>query len=48
MKNHGQVVSLFWSVADLIRDTLKRDKYQDVVLLFTVVSSSFRLWLPSG
>ena len=27
--NHGQIVSFIWGVADLIRDTFKRGKYQD-------------------
>jgi len=27
--NHGEVVSFIWGVADLIRDTFKRGKYQD-------------------
>jgi len=35
--NHGQIVSFIWSVADLIRDTFKRGKYQDVILPLTVL-----------
>ena len=35
--NHSQIVSFIWSVADLIRDTLKRGKYQDVILPMTVL-----------
>ncbi len=35
--NHSQIVSFIWSVADLIRDTFKRGKYQDVILPFTVL-----------
>ena len=35
--NHSQIVSFFWSVADLIRDTFKRGKYQDVILPLTVL-----------
>ncbi len=35
--NHGQIVSFIWGVADLIRDTFKRGKYQDVILPFTVL-----------
>ncbi|MBM3294788.1 MAG: restriction endonuclease subunit M, partial [Candidatus Aminicenantes bacterium] len=27
--NHGEIVSFLWGVADLIRDTFKRGKYQD-------------------
>ena len=30
--NHSQIVSFIWGVADLIRDTFKRGKYQDVIL----------------
>jgi type I restriction-modification system DNA methylase subunit len=35
--NHSQIVSFIWSIADLIRDTFKRGKYQDVILPFTVL-----------
>ena len=35
--NHSQIVSFIWSVADLIRDTFKRGKYQDVILPMTVL-----------
>jgi type I restriction enzyme M protein len=35
--NHGQIVSFIWSVADLIRDSFKRGKYQDVILPLTVL-----------
>ena len=35
--NHGQIVSFIWGVADLIRDTFKRGKYQDVMLPLTVL-----------
>lgn len=35
--NHSQIVSFIWSVADLLRDTFKRGKYQDVILPFTVL-----------
>ncbi len=34
---HGQIVSFIWGVADLIRDTFKRGKYQDVILPLTVL-----------
>jgi len=30
--NHSQIVSFLWRVADLIRDTFRRGKYQDVIL----------------
>lgn len=35
--NHPQIVSFIWGVADLIRDTFKRGKYQDVILPLTVL-----------
>jgi type I restriction enzyme M protein len=35
--NHSEVVSFIWGVADLIRDTFKRGKYQDVILPLTVL-----------
>jgi len=34
--NHSEIVSFIWGVADLIRDTFKRGKYQDVILPLTV------------
>lgn len=34
---YSQIVSFIWGVADLIRDTFKRGKYQDVILPFTVL-----------
>jgi type I restriction-modification system DNA methylase subunit len=33
--NHSEIVSFIWGVADLIRDTFKRGKYQDVILPIT-------------
>src|SRR5438876_1229051 len=35
--NHGEIVSFRWGVADLIRDTFKRGKYQYVILPLTVL-----------
>ena len=35
--NHGEIVSWLWGVADLIRDTFKRGKYQDIILPLTVL-----------
>ena len=32
--NQSEIASFIWSVADLIRDTFKRGKYQDVILPF--------------
>ncbi len=37
MKSHSEIVSFLWGVADLIRDTFKRGKYQDVILPLTVL-----------
>ena len=34
---YTQIVSFLWSIADLIRDTFKRGKYQDVILPLTVL-----------
>lgn len=34
---HSEIVSFLWAVADLIRDTFKRGKYQDVILPLTVL-----------
>ncbi len=35
--NHNEIVNFVWGVADLIRDTFKRGKYQDVILPLTVL-----------
>jgi len=35
--NHSEIVSFIWGVADLVRDTFKRGKYQDIILPFTVL-----------
>lgn len=35
--NHSEIVSLLWGVADLVRDTFKRGKYQDIILPLTVL-----------
>ena len=35
--NHSKIVSFIWNVADLIRDSFKRGKYQDVILPLTVL-----------
>jgi len=43
VNNFSEKVSFIWSVADLIRDTFKRSKYQDVVLPFTVLSTLTRV-----
>ncbi len=37
MENHSEIVNFIWSVADLIRDSFKRGKYQDVILPLTVL-----------
>ncbi len=37
IENHSEIVSFIWGVADLIRDTFKRGKYQDVILPLTVL-----------
>lgn len=37
MNGHSEIVNFIWSVADLIRDSFKRGKYQDVILPLTVL-----------
>src|SRR6266852_1122599 len=37
MNNFSEKVNFIWSVADLIRDSFKRSKYQDVILPLTVL-----------
>ena len=45
--NHSQIVSFLWGVADLIRDTFKRGKYQDVILPLTVLRRLDYVLAPS-
>lgn len=35
--NHREIVNFIYGIADLIRDTMKRGKYQDVILPLTVL-----------
>ena len=35
--NHSEIVSFLWDVANLIRDSFKRGKYQDVILPLSVL-----------
>ena len=35
--NHSEIANFIWGVANLIRDTFKRGKYQDVILPLTVL-----------
>jgi type I restriction enzyme M protein len=35
--NHSEIVSFLWGVADLVRDTFRRGKYQDIILPLTVL-----------
>ena len=37
MMSHSEIVNFIWGVANLIRDTFKRGKYQDVILPLTVL-----------
>lgn len=37
MKNFSDKVSFLWSIAELLRDSFKRSKYQDVILPLTVL-----------
>ena len=37
MNSFSDKANFIWGVADLIRDTFKRGKYQDVILPFTVL-----------
>ncbi len=39
MNNFGEKANVIWSIADLIRDTFKRGKYQDAILPLTVLRS---------
>ena len=51
--NHSQIMSFLWGVADLIGDTFKRGKYQDVILplmvlrrLDCVLTPTKAFWIP--
>ena len=35
--NYSEIVNFIWGVANLIRDTFKRGKYQDIILPLTVL-----------
>ena len=37
MMSHSEIANFIWGVANLIRDTFKRGKYQDVILPLTVL-----------
>lgn len=37
MANFSEKVNFIWSIAELLRDSFKRSKYQDVILPFTVL-----------
>lgn len=37
MENFSENVNFIWSIAELLRDSYKRSKYQDVILPFTVL-----------
>ena len=37
MDNFSSTANFIWGIADLIRDTFKRGKYQDVIFPFTVL-----------
>jgi type I restriction enzyme M protein len=37
MENFSQYVSFIWTIAELLRDSFKRSKYQDVILPLTVL-----------
>ena len=37
MNNFSEKVNFIWSIAELIRDTFKRSKYQDIILPLTVL-----------
>ncbi len=37
MQNHSEIVGFIWGTANLIRDSFKRGRYQDVILPFTVL-----------
>jgi type I restriction-modification system DNA methylase subunit len=44
--NHSEIVNWLWGVADLIRDTFKRGKYQDVILPLTVLRNPGEHFTP--
>jgi hypothetical protein len=43
--NHSEIVSFLWGVADLIGDTFKRGKYQDVILPLTCLEHVVQRWI---
>ncbi|MEK8022558.1 MAG: class I SAM-dependent DNA methyltransferase [Candidatus Hydrogenedentota bacterium] len=45
--NHSEIVSFLWNIADLIRDSFKRGKYQDVILPLTVLRRLDQVLAPT-
>lgn len=44
---HSEIVNFLWGVANLIRDTFKRGKYQDVILPLTVLRRLDQVLAPT-
>ncbi len=44
---HSEITAFIWGVADLIRDTFKRGKYQDVILPLTVLRRIDQVLAPT-
>ncbi len=47
MKNFSDKVNFLWSIAELLRDSFKRSKYQDVILPLTVLRRIDCVLLPT-
>jgi len=47
MNNFREKANFIWSVADLIRDTFRRGRYQDVILPFTVLRRIDQVLAPT-
>lgn len=44
---HSEITAFIWGVADLVRDTFKRGKYQDVILPLTVLRRIDQVLAPT-
>ena len=46
LQSHSDKVNFLWSIAELLRDSFKRGKYQDVILPFTVLRRVDQVLMP--
>ena len=47
LQSHAEKVNFLWSIAELLRDSFKRGKYQDVILPLTVLRRVDQVLVPT-